>query len=150
MSAGPPPSTTARPLSPASVVAVLVGGFCGTALRLGVDTLVVHEPTDLALSTLIVNVTGSFLLGLLVASSWRRLAPWARAGLGAGLLGSFTTFSALTDSLWILVLAGAVVEAVLSVALSLGLGLGAAVAGIVLGRRLGPDGSVPLTDGSDE
>ena len=108
MTAGPPPSTTASPLSPATILAVLAGGFVGTSLRLAVDLLVVHEPTDFALSTLLVNVVGSFLLGLLVASSWRRLAPWARAGLGAGLLGSFTTFSALTDSLWLLALAGAV------------------------------------------
>ncbi|WP_161494024.1 hypothetical protein [Microcella alkaliphila] len=39
---------------------------------------------------------------------------------------------------------------VLTVVLSLTLGLGAAVAGIALGRRLRPDGSTPLTDGSDE
>ena len=150
MTAGPPPSTTASPLSPATILAVLAGGFVGTSLRLAVDLLVVHEPTDFALSTLLVNVVGSFLLGLIVASSWRRLAPWARAGLGAGLLGSFTTFSALTDSLWLLALAGEVFAAVLSIVLSLALGLGAALAGILAGRRLEPDGSSPLTDGSDE
>lgn len=150
MDAGPLRPTTAHPLSPATVLAVLVGGFVGTALRLGADLALPRDPADLALSTLIVNVGGSFALGLLVAATWRRLPGWARAGLGAGLLGSFTTFSALTDSLWMLALSGAVVEAVLTVVLSLTLGLGAAVAGIALGRRLRPDGSTPLTDGSDE
>lgn len=150
MDAGPPPSTTARPLSPGTVLAVLTGGFVGTGLRLGVDLAIAHEPQQLALSTLVVNVVGSLLLGLLVAATWRRLPGWGRAGLGAGLLGSFTTFSALTDSLWVLAVSGAVVEAILSVALSVALGLGAAVTGITLGRWLCPDGLTPLTDGSDE
>ncbi len=150
MDAGPPPSTTTHPLSPATVLAVLTGGFVGTGLRLGVDFAIAHEPQQLALSTLAVNVVGSFLLGILVAALWRRLPTWGRAGLGAGLLGSFTTFSALTDSLWFLILSGAVVEAILSVVLSVALGLGAAAAGITMGRRLCPDGSTPLTDGSDE
>ena len=150
MDAGPLRPTTAHPLSPATVLAVLVGGFVGTGLRLGVDLAIAHEPQQLALSTLVVNVVGSFLLGLLVAATWRRLPAWGRAGLGAGLLGSFTTFSALTDSLWVLAVSGAVVEAILSVVLSVALGLGAAVTGITLGRWLCPDGSTPLTDGSDE
>jgi fluoride exporter len=150
MDAGPPPPRRAHPLAPATLLAVLAGGFVGTGLRLAVDLAIVREAEQLALSTLIVNVVGSFVLGLLVAAAWRRLPPWGRAGLGAGLLGSFTTFSALTDWLWVLALSGAAIEAILTVVLTLALGLGAAVAGIAFGRRLSPDGSTPLTDGSDE
>ncbi|MFN3707338.1 fluoride efflux transporter FluC [Microcella sp.] len=150
MDARSAPARRARPLSPAAVVAVLAGGFVGTGARLGVDLAIAHTPQQLALSTLVVNVVGSFLLGLLIAATWGRLPVWGRAGLGAGLLGSFTTFSALTDSLWALVLSGAVLEAVVSVVLTLTLGLGAAVAGLALGRRPGHVGSSAVTDGSDE
>jgi CrcB protein len=41
-----------------------------------------------ALGTMVVNVTGSFLLGLLATT-----APPALTVLGAGALGTFTTFS---------------------------------------------------------
>lgn len=150
MDAGPLPSPTSRPLAPATLLAVVAGGFVGTAVRLGLDLTIAGEPQQLAVSTLIVNVVGSFVLGLLVAATWRRVPGWGRAGLGAGLLGSFTTFSALTDSLWTLALSGAVIEAILSVVLSVALGLGAALAGITIGRRLCPGGATPLTDGSDE
>ncbi len=47
-------------------------------------------PMDFPLSTLIINLTGSFLLGLLVgsgaSSQWQLL-------LGTGFMGSYTTFS---------------------------------------------------------
>jgi fluoride exporter len=73
------------------LLAVLLGGAVGTSLRLGVDALL---PSPW--STLVVNAVGSFALGLLVAALWPRVPAWTRAGLGSGVLGSFTTFSAFT------------------------------------------------------
>jgi len=84
-----------------------------------------HE--GLAVGTLIVNVTGSFLLGLV-----SELTPPAITILGVGGLGAYTTFSsfardavALTeqDRPW---LAGAYVAA------SCALGIGAAAAGVAI------------------
>lgn len=109
------------------VAAVFVGGMAGTALRLAVDYLV---PGPIA--TLIVNVVGSLVLGFLVARVWPTASAWLKAGLGAGLLGSFTTFSAIAV---ILVEFGLTVSGALYLLATLVLGLGAAFAGLRLGAR---------------
>lgn len=73
-------------------LAVLVGGSLGTGARAALDvaTLDAHP-----WQTLGINVAGAFALGLLVARVWPIAPDWVRAGLGTGLLGGFTTFSAL-------------------------------------------------------
>jgi fluoride exporter len=109
------------------LVAVALGGALGTGARLTIDTLV-GQPV----STLAINVVGSFALGLLVARLWSSAAPWLRAGLGAGLLGSFTTFSALAVTL---VQLGFTWGTALYLVLSVALGLLAAWAGLRIGRR---------------
>ena len=150
MTAPPPPAPLARPLAAPVLLAVLGGGAVGTLLRVGVDAALPTTPGGLAGSTLLVNVVGSFALGLLVAALWPRLPLWARAGLGAGVLGSFTTFSALADSLWQLTSSGAVGLALATLAAHLVLGLGATLGGLALGARIARHAPPPLTDGSDE
>ncbi|HRO29483.1 CrcB family protein [Citricoccus sp.] len=86
-------------LTAAMVLAVAAGGMAGTLARwLLVE--VVPSPADspvpgwLMLS--VVNLLGAFLLGLLTARASRRPLPrWLRAGLGVGVLGSFTSLSAV-------------------------------------------------------
>lgn len=124
-----------------NVVAVLIGGLAGTGLRLGIDALLPHQPDAFPLSTLLINVTGSFALGLLVARVWPTAPDWLRFGLGTGLLGSFTTFSALAAAVVQLTVAGEQVVALVYLLLSLVLGIAAAAAGLRLGRR--PAAAVP-------
>ena len=80
------------------------GGGVGSALRWGVSSALPTAAGGVGWSTVVVNLTGSFLLGLLLAglagAAARRggAAPWhhlARLGLGTGLLGGWTTFSTL-------------------------------------------------------
>ncbi len=78
-----------------SWVAVAIGAAIGTAARYGLDLLLPHELDAVPWSTIVVNTLGSFVLGVLAAGAWSVVPPWLRAGLGAGLLGSFTTFSTL-------------------------------------------------------
>jgi fluoride exporter len=111
----------------------VAGGLIGTGLRLSIDALIRHEDSEFPLSTLIINVVGAFALGLLVGRLWVRLRPWVRAGLGAGLLGSFTTYSALAVSLVALANASEWMLAAGYLALSLVLGLLAAFTGLRLG-----------------
>lgn len=118
-----------------SWLAVLVGGLVGSALRLGLDALLPHGPAEFPLSTLLINVAGSFALGLLVARVWPTASDWLKAGLGPGLLGSFTTFSAVVAALVTMTAAGAGPAALLYLAASLVLGLGAAWLGLRTGRR---------------
>ncbi|MGV8895143.1 MAG: fluoride efflux transporter FluC [Rhodoglobus sp.] len=113
---------------------MIVGGMVGTGLRLGLDAVIPHTDDSFPVSTLIANVVGAFVLGVLVARLWERAPVWLRAGLGVGLLGSFTTFSALAVSLVTLSTSGQWMTAALYLALTLLLGFGAAAAGLTLGR----------------
>jgi len=89
------------------------------------------------------------VLGLLVAALWPRVPGWVRVGLGPGILGSFTTFSALAISVVALARAGEIIVAVLSSVLSIGFGMLSAWAGLALGARLTPRQS-PVMDEVDE
>jgi fluoride exporter len=121
-----------------SVLAVLGGGAVGTGLRLAVDLALPHGGAVFPVGTLLVNLVGAFALGLLVGRVWPDAPEWLRAGLGPGLLGSFTTFSALTVSAVELTAAGTVAVAVAYVAASLLGGLLAAALGLRLGSRRVP------------
>lgn len=114
--------------------AVVVGGVVGTGLRLAIDAAIPHGDTDFPLSTLVINCVGAFLLGALVARLWATAPPWLRAGLGAGLLGSFTTFSAFAVSLVSLSAAGEWMTALGYLGLTVVLGLGSAWLGLALGK----------------
>lgn len=122
------------------VAAVAVGGVIGTGLRLTLDTVIPHTDTEFPLSTLLINVVGSFVLGALVATVWRRARTpnWLKVGLGTGTVGSFTTFSALIISLIAQAHNGLWMLAVLYLVMSLVLGFGAALLGLSLGRRPRP------------
>jgi CrcB protein len=119
-----------------TVALVAAGGAAGTAARYALTALL---PTPgFALVTLLINVTGAFLLGLLVQLLGRLAAsrPGAsdalRLLLGTGLLGGFTTYSALAvDS----VMAASLGAALLYSGATLVLGMAAAYAGITIGGR---------------
>ena len=117
-----------------TLVAVLLGGILGTGLRLTIDQLVLPE-SAFPWATLLINVLGSFVLGLLVAKVWPTAPAWLRAGLGTGVLGSFTTFSAVIVSLLSLAVSGMTLLAVVYLVVTLVLGLAAALLGIRLGAR---------------
>ncbi len=119
-----------------NLLAVFLGGLVGTGLRLGIDALLPHGDDGFPLSTLLINVAGSFVLGMLVSRVWPVASERVRFGLGTGLLGSFTTFSALVASVSLLGFRGAGVLALLYLLLTLVGGIGAAMLGLRLaGRR---------------
>jgi CrcB protein len=134
-----PPRSPAGALSPAVLGAVAAGGALGTLLRAALDAAMPNAATGFAASTLLVNVIGAAALGVLVGWASPRVPGWARAGLGTGLLGAFTTYSAFAVSVVLLADGERLAGAIMSVALTLVLGLGAAVAGHVIGERLARD-----------
>lgn len=75
-----------------SVLAVFLGGTVGTLLRFSMTGQA--NPTV----TWLINIVGAFVLGLLISRLWPRpqTPVWLKAGLGTGLLGGFTTYSAVT------------------------------------------------------
>ena len=119
-------------------LAVAVGGLVGSELRYGLALAFPDQPASLPWATLWINVAGSFVLAALT-TAWMarpRTAFWLRAGLGPGLLGSFTTFSAVVFAADQLARAGQHPVWIAYLALSLLLGLAAAAAGWRLGKRL--------------
>jgi fluoride exporter len=77
-------------------VLVAVGGGIGAVVRFLVDTWIGHRSKGSAvpLGTMVINVTGSFLLGLAVGWwMFRTGDPGWKLVLGTGVLGGYTTFS---------------------------------------------------------
>lgn len=129
------------------MLAVLVGGVVGTGLRLIIDVLLPHGGATLPIGTFLINLAGSFALGVLIARLWPIAPEWLRVGLGPGLLGSFTTFSALAVSAVDLTMAGAGLSAAVYVTASIVGGITAAALGIRLGA---PTATEPPPIGDDE
>lgn len=121
---------------PRSVALVFVGGALGTAARAALLAAVPFDATW-PVGVFVVNVVGSFLLGTLVMVVARLLRPPRsedlRLLLGTGVLGGFTTYSALAADTVALARAGSVVEVVAYPLVSVVLGAVAAVAGMVVG-----------------
>lgn len=116
---------------------VALGGAGGSVLRYGIGRIAfaIFGPSTV-MGTLIVNVTGSFALGLFMGLALERtmLSGHLRNLLAIGFLGGFTTFSTLSFESIRLVEDGALVRACLSVLGNVVLGLGAAYLGLMLGR----------------
>jgi CrcB protein len=108
---------------------VALGAAFGAPARYLTDRAVqqVHR-TLIPVGTLVVNVVGCFVLGL-VAGAGGHLSGNVAALLGTGFCGALSTFSTFSYETVRLTQRGKPWLAALNVALSLALGLGAAAAG---------------------
>ncbi len=114
---------------------VAAGGAAGSVLRFVVATLVV--PTGrFPVGTLVVNATGSFLMGLAIPWTEGTGAPREslRAFFVAGALGGYTTFSAFSGETFALLRAGRLPAAVANAVGSIVLGVALLALGYALGR----------------
>jgi CrcB protein len=89
-------------------------------------------------ATLLINVSGAFLMGFLFVVTLERLtiAPALRTGVLTGFLGGYTTFSTYALESLMLAETGEAVSAGLYVVLSNGLGVLAAFIGAFIARSL--------------
>jgi CrcB protein len=112
---------------------VVAGGALGVLARIAL-LLPFGDPSLLPWATAVLNVGGSVLLGVVVGWLGGR-HPHARAFLGTGVLGGFTTYSAFSVQTVGIATAdlGAAVTLVIA---SLGAGVAGAVAGLFIGRRI--------------
>lgn len=119
-------------------LAVAVGGLIGTGLRLACDLAFPHADGEFPVETLIVNLVGAFALGWLAGGLWTRPSTptWLKAGIGSGVLGSFTTLSAVMAAIIVLTREGETWTAAAYLLVSVVGGLGLAAAGLRIGSLI--------------
>jgi CrcB protein len=118
---------------------VCAGGALGSGARFVVSTWAARSlGADFPRGTLIVNVLGSFVLGVIFALPAGKLTPDVRLFLGAGILGGFTTYSSFNTETLVLFQQGSATLAAANVALTTLGCLVAGAAGLALGRFIAP------------
>jgi fluoride exporter len=121
------------------LILIGLGGFAGAIARYVVDGVVAERVAGaFPWGTLVVNVSGSFLLGALFALTVDRaiLPAEIRGPVLIGFIGAYTTFSTYLLESWQLIGSGAYGLALANIVGSAVLGLVAVVAGLTLGRVL--------------
>ena len=116
-----------------------IGGFFGAVARYGVNTwLTTRWGAAFPYGTLFVNVSGSFVLCLMIAMLSRGfdVAPALRLALTVGFLGSYTTFSTFSTDTLLLLENGYTLRGLAYVVGSVVGGGLMGAAGLLLGRSL--------------
>ena len=123
----------------AHIFLIGLGGFGGAIARYLMDRRVsVWVGGSLPWGTFVVNMSGSFLLGVLFALLVERGAlpgSW-RGPVMIGFIGAYTTFSTLMLESWRLVEDGAWFAALVNLGGSVLLGMVFVVLGVVVGRAV--------------
>lgn len=121
------------------VFAVAFGGAVGALGRHFVNVgVVTFFGTGFPWATLIVNVVGSLLMGILVhamAVSWS-VSMEIRALLTVGGLGAFTTFSTFSFDVAMLYERGQLLFAAIYIGVSVGASIGALLLGLKIARMV--------------
>jgi CrcB protein len=122
------------------LIVVALGGACGAVVRFLVSSgLYQWLGRDFPYGTLVVNVVGSFLMGLLTeALILQRISIGMeyRAAILIGFIGAFTTFSTFSLETFYLLEQGSVGKAGLNIAVSVGGCLLAVWLGLLCGKGL--------------
>jgi CrcB protein len=116
--------------------AIALGGFLGGLARYEIGLALPARPGTFPVAIFAINVSGSFLLALLmvfVLEVWRP-TRYVRPLLGTGFCGAYTTFSTFTVAVDQLYAGGHAALAAGYVAASLAAGLAATGLGLTLGR----------------
>lgn len=132
--------------------AIAAGGIVGAEARYGSGSLWPDRVPDFPMNTLVVNVVGCLLIGVLMTVITDFVSPHrlVRPFLGVGVLGGFTTFSTYCADTLSLVAAGRPVPALLYLSLTPISALGAVWIGVtgtrLAGIALGPADSPRRSD----
>ena len=120
-------------------VSIGIGGACGALLRHFIQLIplpisAVYRP----LLTMLINISGSFLLGflLILFVKYLPVKPEIRLGITTGFLGGYTTFSTLCKDSVMLCFSGHVLLSAFYIAASVLFGLAAAWLGILAAKQL--------------
>jgi fluoride exporter len=122
-----------------TVILLSLGGIIGTNLRYWLSTWIVRSwGADFPFHTLVVNLTGCFLIGFFITLTASRLVvdPNLRIFFAIGVLGSYTTFSTYTFESITLLSAGSWKLGLFNLFGSSILGGLATIAGVLLARQV--------------
>ncbi len=120
------------------LVLVFAGGGAGAVARHLVGLAGKTIGLGVGATTLVINLAGSFLIGLVFSFFGRNLiSPAARLLLMTGFLGGFTTFSTYTLDIVSSLRTGRIGAALLVAAIANLGGFFCAAAGILAGERIG-------------
>jgi CrcB protein len=122
-------------MSPGYLLLIALGGFLGAPARALLDRAVsARTRVSFPVGTLLVNCSGSFLLGVLAGLGLAHQLPSGISPLAAtGFCGAFTTFSTFSFETLRLLEDGYYLRAALYVSLSFAVGLAAGGAGLAIG-----------------
>lgn len=127
-------------MSFASCLIVMLGGALGTLARYGVAVLAQPISRSLPWGTILINVSGSLLIGffgtLTLAQGRFPVSDALRLFVMIGFCGGYTTFSSFSLQTLDLIRAGAPLRAGINVAASVALCLAAAALGHAAAARL--------------
>ena len=126
---------------------VMAGGAIGTLLRYSISVLALPISGRLPWGTIIINITGSFVIGLFgtltlatgrfpVSENWRLFVM-------IGVCGGYTTFSSFSLQTLDLIRAGAPMRAGVNIAASVALCVSAVAVGHLLAKQVN-DGAVQI------
>ena len=114
---------------------VALGGACGASLRFYISQLVLNWlGKGFPFATLMVNITGSFIMGVLYQLIEHEILDINihRTLIGIGFLGAFTTFSTFSLDSLLLIQQGDLLKAGINVLLNVSLCIAAAALGLYL------------------
>jgi fluoride exporter len=120
------------------VIGVAVGGALGALARYGIDEWIGRRAGPFPWGIFVVNISGAFLIGLLVEVMEPRFedVAWLRTAVITGFLGAYTTFSTLSLDTYRLLDEGHIASALMNSVGSLALGVVAVWLGLKTGRAL--------------
>lgn len=128
-----------------TLAVIAAGGVLGTAARYAAGLAWPVAATGFPWTTLAVNVTGCFLMGVLMVlvTELREAHPLVRPFLGTGVLGGFTTFSTVMVDTQRLTDHGLPQAGLLALLLTLAGALAAVWSGVMLTRILAGEPPIP-------
>jgi len=106
-----------------NLLLVALGGSIGAVFRYLISIFMIQVfGSSFPFGTLLVNVLGSFLMGVIYAlGQMSHISPELKALIGIGLLGALTTFSTFSNETLLLLQEGDWLKATLNVVLNLSL-----------------------------
>jgi CrcB protein len=119
---------------------IALGGMLGALLRYVIKNIHIYNYKEvIPVDTLFINVSGSFLLAIILTIAYEvfQFHDDLRLGIATGFFGAYTTFGTLCKETVNLISEGHYYWAISYIALSVILGLAVAYLGVILGRKIG-------------